>query len=237
MKWGNSRHSTRGVGCGWFWRDVVQENGTKMGGKWDEMTVFHSAIARFFPGGSKIFSPGPFVKFSTLHSPTENGNICHSRTLTITAASADAWGTDGVMRRSDGWVEGAEVNSRAALAAQRRGGSHPLGRRTVGQRQSQGGERQIGTLGTARPSTIRPFPPHGWSAPDGLPLLLRKQPIWAAPPSPQNPRYVPTGSQYAGRLPAKSRCRRMGQFRIGATQRHHERARPDCPRASANRES
>ena len=32
------------------------------------------------------------------------------------------------------------------------------------------------------PSTIRPFPPHGWSAPDGLPLLLRKQPIWAAPP-------------------------------------------------------
>ena len=32
------------------------------------------------------------------------------------------------------------------------------------------------------PSTICPFPPHGWSAPDGLPLLLRKQPIWAAPP-------------------------------------------------------
>ena len=36
------------------------------------------------------------------------------------------------------------------------------------------------------PSTICPFPPHGWSAPDGLPLLLRKQPIWAAgcPPPP-----------------------------------------------------
>ena len=30
------------------------------------------------------------------------------------------------------------------------------------------------------PSTIYPFPPHGWSAPDGLPFLLRKQPIWAA---------------------------------------------------------
>ena len=28
------------------------------------------------------------------------------------------------------------------------------------------------------PSTICPFPPHVWSAPDGLPLLLRKQPIW-----------------------------------------------------------
>ena len=32
----------------------------------------------------------------------------------------------------------------------------------------------------SRPSTICPFPPHGWSAPDGLPLLLCKQPIWAA---------------------------------------------------------
>ena len=34
------------------------------------------------------------------------------------------------------------------------------------------------------PSTICPFPPHGWSAPDGLPLLLRKQPIWAAGDNP-----------------------------------------------------
>ena len=30
------------------------------------------------------------------------------------------------------------------------------------------------------PSAICTFPPHSWSAPDGLPLLLRKQPIWAA---------------------------------------------------------
>ena len=29
-----------------------------------------------------------------------------------------------------------------------------------------------------------PFPPHGWSAPDGLPLLLRKQPIRAAGDTP-----------------------------------------------------
>ena len=29
-----------------------------------------------------------------------------------------------------------------------------------------------------------PFPPHGWLAPDGLPLLLRKQPIWAAGDTP-----------------------------------------------------
>ena len=36
----------------------------------------------------------------------------------------------------------------------------------------------------SRPSTICPFPPHGWSAPDGLPLLLRKQPIWAAADTP-----------------------------------------------------
>ena len=34
------------------------------------------------------------------------------------------------------------------------------------------------------PSPICPFPPHGWSAPDGLPLLLRKQPIWAAGDTP-----------------------------------------------------
>ena len=34
------------------------------------------------------------------------------------------------------------------------------------------------------PSTMCPFPPHGWSAPDGLPLLLRKQPIWAAGDTP-----------------------------------------------------
>ena len=40
----------------------------------------------------------------------------------------------------------------------------------------------------SRPSTICPSLPHGWSAPDGLPLLLRKQPIWAAPPPPPPPR-------------------------------------------------
>ena len=34
------------------------------------------------------------------------------------------------------------------------------------------------------PSTICPFPPHGWSAHDGLPLLLRKQPIWVAGDTP-----------------------------------------------------
>ena len=34
------------------------------------------------------------------------------------------------------------------------------------------------------PCTICPFPPHSWSAPDGLPLLLRKQPIWAAGDTP-----------------------------------------------------
>ena len=36
----------------------------------------------------------------------------------------------------------------------------------------------------SRPSTICPFPPHSWSAPDGLPLLLRQQPIWAAGDTP-----------------------------------------------------
>ena len=36
----------------------------------------------------------------------------------------------------------------------------------------------------SQPFTICPFPSHGWSAPDGLPLLLRKQPIWAAGDTP-----------------------------------------------------
>ena len=34
------------------------------------------------------------------------------------------------------------------------------------------------------PPSTRSFPPHGWSAPDGLPLLLHKQPIWAAGDTP-----------------------------------------------------
>ena len=34
------------------------------------------------------------------------------------------------------------------------------------------------------PSTTCSFPPHGWSAPEGLPLLLRKQPIWATGDTP-----------------------------------------------------
>ena len=30
-KWGNSGHSTWNVGCGGLWRDVIEENRTKMG--------------------------------------------------------------------------------------------------------------------------------------------------------------------------------------------------------------
>ena len=39
------------------------------------------------------------------------------------------------------------------------------------------------------PSAIWIFPPHSWSAPDGLPLLLRKQPIWAAGNTPNRCRF------------------------------------------------
>ena len=52
-KWGNSGHSTRDVGCGGLWRDVVEENGTKMGEmgeKWDEIPIFHSPLFPIFPG-------------------------------------------------------------------------------------------------------------------------------------------------------------------------------------------
>ena len=36
--WENSGHSTRDGGCG-EWRDVVEENGTKMGGQWENEKV------------------------------------------------------------------------------------------------------------------------------------------------------------------------------------------------------
>ena len=47
------------------------------------------------------------------------------------------------------------------------------------------GPRALFLHALSGPSTICPFPPHGWSAPDGLPLLLRKQPIWAAGDTPR----------------------------------------------------
>ena len=40
-EWGNIGHSTRDVCCGELWRDVVEKNGRKMGGKWGEMGDTH----------------------------------------------------------------------------------------------------------------------------------------------------------------------------------------------------
>ena len=93
-KWGNSGHSTRDVGCGGLWWDVVAENGTKMGekwgGRWDEIPPLFSTVP-FLPffRRSKIFSKTP--KFTALTN-RKMGFFCHSPTLTTTAASADAWG-------------------------------------------------------------------------------------------------------------------------------------------------
>ena len=58
------------------------------------------------------------------------------------------------------------------------------------------------------PSTICPFPPHGWSAPDGLPLLLRKQPIWAAGDTPHLPveQGLPWHPVATGLAPLCCRC-------------------------------
>ena len=44
--------------------------------------------------------------------------------------------------------------------------------------------RGSGTPGTNLGGPCLPFPPHGWSAPGEHPLLLRKQPIWAAGDTP-----------------------------------------------------
>ena len=71
------------------------------------------------------------------------------------------------------------------------------------------------------PSTICPFPPHGWSAPDGLPLLLCKQPIWAAPPQ-----KAPTETD--SRAPEVTRNQNSannesGIFGISGSESHHLR--------------
>ena len=57
------------MGCGGFRLDVVEENGTKMGQKWEEIPIFHSPIAPF-SRRSKTFPTVPFVKISSPHSPT-----------------------------------------------------------------------------------------------------------------------------------------------------------------------
>ena len=59
-EWENSGNSTRDMGCGRMWQDVVEENGTKMG----EKTHFPH-----FSGGQR--SSLPFVKISPPHSLTE----------------------------------------------------------------------------------------------------------------------------------------------------------------------
>ena len=74
-KWGSSGHSTWNVGCGGLWRDVVEENGIKMGEKWKEngtkYPFFTVAFPPLFFWKSKIFPTVPFGKISSPHSLTE----------------------------------------------------------------------------------------------------------------------------------------------------------------------
>ena len=55
--WGNSGHSTWDVGCGGLWRDVVEENGMKMGGKWDEIPIFHRSVLPILPEAEDLPHP------------------------------------------------------------------------------------------------------------------------------------------------------------------------------------
>ena len=62
-KWGNVANGM--CGCGGLWRDVVEENGTKMtkmGEKWDKIPIFHTPIPPLLFRRSKIFPPVAFVK-------------------------------------------------------------------------------------------------------------------------------------------------------------------------------
>ena len=72
-KWGNSGHSTWDVGCGGLRWNVVEENRTKTGGKWEENGIKYPFFTVPFPPfsrRSKTFPPVPFVKISAPHSPT-----------------------------------------------------------------------------------------------------------------------------------------------------------------------
>ena len=90
--WGISRHGTRDVGCGGLWRDVVEENGRKMGGKWDEIPIFLI---------SPIFTEVDDLPHRSLckTQPTalKNGSFCHPPTLTATAAGVEACSVDAAV--------------------------------------------------------------------------------------------------------------------------------------------
>ena len=72
---------TRNVGCVGLWRDVVEENGTKMGekvGGGGEIPIFQSHFPPFF-WRSKIFPTIPCFKNSAHHTHRrKNGNFCRS---------------------------------------------------------------------------------------------------------------------------------------------------------------
>ena len=74
-------------GRGRMWLKIMGEIWEKNGTRYPLFTV---PLSPFFQG-SKIFATVPFVEISSLHSAhRENGILSHSRTLTTTAASADA---------------------------------------------------------------------------------------------------------------------------------------------------
>ena len=82
-----SGHSTRDVGCGRLWRDMVEENGTKAGEQWERKATLHSPMFPIFPEVEDL--PPQFPSAHRTHR-RETGDFCHSPTLTATAASAEA---------------------------------------------------------------------------------------------------------------------------------------------------
>ena len=92
--WGNRGHGTQNVGCKGLWRDVVEENRSNMGEKWEKMgrnTHFSQSRFPILPEVEDL--PHSPLCENQRSAPTDgkNGHFCHSPTLTAAAASADAW--------------------------------------------------------------------------------------------------------------------------------------------------
>ena len=90
--WGQMGENGGGMDCG-LWRDVVEENGTKMGEKREgNGTKYPFSTVPFghLSGGRRSCPQSPLQTSAHFTHRRKNGHVCHPKTLTARAASADA---------------------------------------------------------------------------------------------------------------------------------------------------